>query len=178
MVACKDWHDIPAGPAHWRRLGTLEEGQWPDLFVAYSTSSCHHCANPPCVPACPAGAITKLTENGIVVVAREACLGRDGCGGACLSACPYEAPQFREAENPKMEKCDLCLERWPEGRKPICVEACPTRALDAGPLEELRCRYGDCREGELFTYYAESGPSVNFKPRRRPAGFGQKKAMN
>jgi Fe-S-cluster-containing dehydrogenase component len=30
-----------------------------------------------------------------------------------------------------MQKCDLCLESWGEGTKPICVVACPTRALDA-----------------------------------------------
>jgi anaerobic dimethyl sulfoxide reductase subunit B (iron-sulfur subunit) len=82
-------------------------------------------------------------------------------------ACPYDAPQFREGENPTMEKCDLCLERWQEGKKPICVEACPTRALDAGPLEELRVTYGECREGELFSYDASCEPSVNFKPKRR-----------
>ncbi len=167
MIACKDWHDIPAGPANWRRLGVLEEGQWPNLFVAYSTSSCYHCAKPPCVPACPVGAITKLAENGIVVVDREACLGREDCGGACQMACPYDAPQFGAVQNPRMEKCDLCLERWPQGKKPICVEACPTRALDAGPLEDLRSTYGDCREGELFAYDASSQPSVNFKPKRR-----------
>ncbi len=49
-----------------------------------------------------------------------------------------------------------------------CVEACPTRALDAGPLEELRSAYGDCREGELFAYDVAGEPSVNFKPKRRP----------
>ena len=26
VVACKDWHDIPAGPVSWRRVVTLEEG--------------------------------------------------------------------------------------------------------------------------------------------------------
>ncbi len=170
VVACKDWHDVPAGPASWRRVAVKEEGEWPEIFVAYSTSSCYHCAAPPCVPACPAAAITKLPENGIVVVDQEACLGRDSCGGACLSACPYEAPQFRDGADPKMEKCDLCRERWAEGRKPICVDACPTRALDAGPLEELRARYGDVREGELFTYCASCRPSVNFKPKRRRTG--------
>ncbi len=166
MVACKDWNDVPAGPARWRRLAALEEGKWPDLFVVYSTASCHHCGNAPCIPACPVGAIRKLAENGIVVVDREACLGRDGCGSACLLACPYEAPQFGSDLNPKMEKCDLCLARWGEGKKPICVDACPTRALDAGPLEELRSRHGEPRSAELFAWLPDVQPSVTIKPKR------------
>ena len=26
IVACKDWHDVPAGPASWMRLKTVEKG--------------------------------------------------------------------------------------------------------------------------------------------------------
>ena len=35
VVACKDWHDVPAGPASWRKVATIEEGNFPDLFVAF-----------------------------------------------------------------------------------------------------------------------------------------------
>ncbi|MFC2006443.1 4Fe-4S dicluster domain-containing protein, partial [Chloroflexota bacterium] len=37
--------------------------------------------------------------------------GKDSCD-LCLQACPYETPQFGVEENAKMEKCDLCLDRW------------------------------------------------------------------
>ncbi|WP_342666912.1 4Fe-4S dicluster domain-containing protein, partial [Salmonella enterica] len=35
-------------------------------------------------------------------------------------------------------KCDGCYDRVAEGKKPICVESCPLRALDFGPIDELR----------------------------------------
>ena len=58
VVACKDWHDVPAGPASWIRVETIEKGKFPDLFVAFFTHTCYHCADPACVEACPAGAIS------------------------------------------------------------------------------------------------------------------------
>ena len=65
-----------------------------------------------------------------------------------------------------MQMCNLCLRRWGQNKKPICVMACPTRALDAGPLEELRIIYSDSREAEGFTYYASTGASITFNPKR------------
>jgi len=165
IVACKDWHDVPAGPASYRRVTTFEKGIFPDLFVAFLATACYHCDHPDCVPACPAGAITKRDDNGVVVVDREVCLGRDACGAACLEACPYDAPQFGAEDDPKMQKCDLCLERRLEDKQAICVEACPMRALDAGPLSELGAKYSTVRNAEGFTFLAESSPSVVFKPK-------------
>ncbi|OUK58885.1 hypothetical protein BZY49_29180, partial [Klebsiella pneumoniae] len=34
------------------------------------------------------------------------------------------------ADKGHMTKCDGCHERVAEGKKPICVESCPLRALD------------------------------------------------
>ena len=87
------------------------------------------------------------------------------CRGMCLVACPYDAPQFGAEDNAKMQKCTLCLEEWVENKKPVCVRACPTRALDAGPLEELRAKYGDVREAVGFTYSEKSKPAIVFKPK-------------
>lgn len=78
---------------------------------------------------------------------------------------PTGPPQFEADGNAKMQMCDLCLERWQEGGKPVCVDACPMRALDAGPLAELRARYGEVREAGGFIYQPQVGPSVLFKPR-------------
>jgi len=165
IVACKDWHDVPAGPASYRRVTTIEKGHYPDVFVAFLTTSCYHCVNPACVDACPAGAITKRAEDGIVVVDREACLGGDACG-MCLDACPYKAPQFGAEESPKMQKCTMCTDRWAENKNPICVDACPMRALDAGPLDELKQKYPDAiQECEGFKYSGDVKPAVLFKPK-------------
>ncbi len=167
IVACKDWNDVPAGPAAWMRVSTIEKGKYPDLFVGFLAQACYHCSNPDCVPACPVDAITKRDDNGIVVVDREACLGMDKCN-ACREACPYRSPQFGEESNAKMQKCDLCLDRWDEGKKPICVDGCPMRALDAGPMDEMKEKYGSVQETEGFSFVAKTGPSVVFKPKPVP----------
>ena len=163
VVACKDWHDIPAGPASWIRVTAIEKGKFPDLSLSYLFTPCWHCADPICVKACPVRAITKREEDGIVVVDRETCIGGEKCRFACRKTCPYHVPQFGEEPNPKMQKCNLCLERWAENKKPICVEACPMRALDAGPLDELKARYGSSQEAVDFVYFKRLEPSVVFK---------------
>jgi ferredoxin len=88
-------------------------------------------------------------------------------GHLCREVCPYHAPQFSAEDDPKMQMCDLCLERWRQNKKPICVNACPTRALDAGPLEELRTGFGDFRKAEGFTYSASTEASITFKTKKR-----------
>ncbi|UCG83697.1 MAG: 4Fe-4S dicluster domain-containing protein [Dehalococcoidia bacterium] len=171
IVACKDWHDVPAGPASWRRVATIEEGEFPDLFVAFYTSSCYHCAEPACVAACPEGAITKRQEDGVVLVDREKCLGKDQCD-LCWQACTYKAPQFGAEPNAKMQMCNLCPDRLEEGKKPICVAGCPMRALDAGPIDEMVALYGDVKEAVGFTYSNELKPSIVFKPKIRVSVTG------
>ncbi|MFC2068618.1 4Fe-4S dicluster domain-containing protein [Chloroflexota bacterium] len=74
---------------------------------------------------------------GVVLVDNDACLGRDSCN-ICLSVCPYEAPQFGDEDNAKMQKCNFCVDRLMESKKPVCVEACTMRALDVGFTEEKK----------------------------------------
>ncbi|MDP2661726.1 MAG: 4Fe-4S dicluster domain-containing protein [Dehalococcoidia bacterium] len=161
VVACKQWNAVPAGPASWRRVSTMEEGRFPQVWVAHLSLSCCHCLEPACVTACPASAITKRDEDGIVLVDQSACI--QGCR-ACLLACPYQSPQFRDHES-KMEKCDFCLERLEQGEKPLCVASCPLRALDSGPLEELTARYGETDRAPGFADPTLSRPAIVFRPK-------------
>lgn len=165
-VACKDWHNIPAGPINRMRIKEIEKGKYPNLFLAYLALACNHCADPPCVKACPVNAIIKREEDGIVIVNREMCLGKVECGAKCQKVCPWDAPQFGPEENDKMDKCDLCLDRIEQGQQTICVNACPMYALDVGPIEELRKKYGDNVEAIGFNYFSEYKPSIIIKPRR------------
>ncbi len=166
-VACKDWHDIPAGTVNWMQVKVIEKGKFPDVFVAYLASPCYHCAKPACALACPAGAIHKRESDGIVVVEREKCRGNEECKMLCRNACPWHVPQFGPEKAAKMQKCDLCLERLAEGKQPVCVESCPMYALDAGPLDVLRAKYDKTTAGaEGFTPSERLKPSVLFKPRR------------
>lgn len=163
-IACKDWYDIPAGPTGWRWSVTIEKGKYPKVFVAFLSLSCLHCDEPACGSVCPVNAITKRHQDGIVIVDQELCLGKEACG-LCKEACPYGTPQFGTESGSKMQKCNLCADRWERGRKPICVEACPMRALDAGPVDELEKKYGAQKEVEGFTYDQSTGPCVVFKAR-------------
>ena len=160
QVACKDWHDVPAGPEKWMRVLYSEKGEFPNVFVSYMVSPCWHCVSPVCAEACPVEAISKREQDGIVLVDPDTCLGGEECGAKCLKACPYDAPQFGPEENAPMRKCNFCLDRFLEGKVPNCVESCPTRALDAGDLEKLQEKYGQGEEAEGFSYSKRTRPAV------------------
>jgi anaerobic dimethyl sulfoxide reductase subunit B (iron-sulfur subunit) len=169
IVACKDWNNVPAGSASWRTVKTIQQGRFPDVFLSFLSTACHHCADPACVPACSQGAITKRAEDGVVTLEPDSCIGQEACG-ECLDSCPYGALQFGDEDNPEVQKCDFCLDRWSQNEPPICVASCPMRALDAGPMEEMKARYGDNREAQGFEYDEKLRPSVLFKPKLRQDG--------
>ncbi|MHA1931902.1 MAG: 4Fe-4S dicluster domain-containing protein [Promethearchaeota archaeon] len=164
-VACKDWNNINAGPENWMRVEPIEKGQFPNLSLSYLAIACNHCADPPCVKACPVNAITKRESDGIVLVDQSMCLGKTECGAKCLKVCPWDAPQFSSKENAKMRKCTLCVERLEEGKQTICVEACPMYALDVDLIENLQKKYGDVHTAEGFKDNEKIHPSINFKPK-------------
>jgi len=166
QVACKDWHDLPAGPENWMRVLYTEKRKFPDVFVSYLIAPCYQCLDPVCIPACPALAISKRDGDGIVVVDDKACLGSEECDFKCLKACPYDAPQFGPEPGAKMRMCNFCVDRRSDNKLPVCVESCPTRALDAGSLDELKAKYGDIQEAESFVYSKRTKPAIVFKPKR------------
>jgi len=65
-----------------------------------------------------------------------------------------------------MQKCNLCFDRTAAGKNPACVDACPVRALDAGPMEDLKAMYGDTKDGIGFSYDSALRPSILIKPRK------------
>jgi anaerobic dimethyl sulfoxide reductase subunit B (iron-sulfur subunit) len=131
-VACKAYNDVESG-IKWRQVVGMWAGHYPDLIHRTISYSCMHCGKPSCMDACPAEAISKREENGIVVVDRGRC---NGCE-ACAEACPFGVPQF--GQDGIMQKCDLCSDRLAQGKQPVCVETCPAEALRFGTLEAL-CR--------------------------------------
>ncbi len=86
---------------------------------------CSHCENPPCVAACPVGALTKEGEGTPTLLDVSQC---DGCG-VCIDACPVGALTM-DREGKIVLKCDQCIERQQEGLLPACVAGCPTGALE------------------------------------------------
>ena len=84
-------------------------------------------------------------------------------------ACPYDAPQY-DAQKGHMTKCDGCYSRVKAGQKPICVDACPLRALDFAPIDELRAKYGE-QAAEITHPNLVVKPNKNSRPSGDTSGF-------
>lgn len=106
---------------------TIEEKDMLKSFFVPKT--CNQCANPPCVQVCPVGA-TFSTEEGVVLVDRDRCIG---CR-YCIQACPYGA-RYLHPETRTADKCTFCYHRVVKGLLPACVEVCPTQARIFGDLK-------------------------------------------
>lgn len=165
---------------NWRRIYTNEYGDIPpNVDVLNLSISCNHCENPGCVKACPTKCIYKEEEFGIVLIDKDkTCIACQ----RCKDACPWDSPQYydenikkhTDGSRPRMTKCDLCIDRIREGLKPACVAACPMRALDAGPIEELKKRYPDYvtsvdnfPDGKKLAINSDIEPNIIFKKKIR-----------
>ncbi len=174
---------------NWRRVTThesgtvvlTEENTFKSTFDRrYLSVSCNHCEEPSCVRVCPMGIISKDAATGAVLVASESCIS---CG-RCKEACPWDAPQYydekfasypvQDAKRPRMTKCTLCVDRITEGLKPACVAACWNRALDAGPMDELKIRYNG-KYTDKLDEFADSAVPVIDLPSTKPCVIFKRK---
>lgn len=160
-LACKDYKDLPMQYAY-RRIYDYEGGSWKqldngsftqDVFSYHLSISCNHCDDPACTKACPTLAMHKDKETELVLVDETRCIG---CG-YCELACPYDAPRVDKKKGHSV-KCDACYDRITQGKRPICVESCPLRALDFGEMLELEEKYGEKAQAADFAPL----PSFNY----------------
>jgi molybdopterin-containing oxidoreductase family iron-sulfur binding subunit len=149
-VACKVENGNPEGIWFAPVLGQ-DFGTFPDVRRAYVPLLCNHCADAPCLRACPTSAISRRAD-GIVLIDQDRCCGT----GACAIACPYgaihlygkrEAPQtpFDQvkvaAHQPgTAQKCTFCAPRLDQGLEPACIGVCPTGARIFGDLDDPESR--------------------------------------
>lgn len=172
-MACRDAYHLGKAPS-FRRVCEYAGGSWiadkdawrHNVFVYHVSVACNHCDDPICQQVCPSGAMRKH-EDGFVVLDSERCIG---CG-SCAFACPYKAPSF-SAEMHVMRKCDGCRVRVHKGLDPICVAACPMRALDFGPIEQLRERYGSIRDVAPLPSSEFTKPNIVVTPHPRSCSSG------
>ena len=136
-----------------------------DAFAYHVSISCNHCNNPVCTRVCPTGAMHK-DDNGIVSVDAHRCIG---CG-YCELACPYGNPHVDRTKGHSV-KCDGCAERVAAGKQPVCVEACSMRAIEFGPIDDLRAAHGDV--DTLGTLDDSTGPNVVFSLHRDASRGGE-----
>ncbi len=107
-----------------QQLLTIEK-----MAFFYIPRICNHCLNPGCLAACPAGAIYKRGEDGIVLVNQDKCRA----WRMCVSGCPYKKVYFNWASG-KSEKCILCYPRQETGQSPACFHVCVGRIRYLGVL--------------------------------------------
>ena len=124
-VACMDQNDLDPrrGDIPFRRCETVEHGRGMDVKMQYLSIGCLHCADAPCLAACPLGCIERDGQTGLVLCDSGRCVG---CR-RCAAACPHGVPIF--GPDRKMRKCDGCVERVRCGLLPACVKVCPFDAL-------------------------------------------------
>ncbi|SPF32253.1 DsrO [Candidatus Sulfotelmatobacter kueseliae] len=189
IKACHSAHNVPQFADRAHEVKWIWKQPFEDVFPFAETEYtreahanqpvlllCDHCDDPPCVDVCPVEA-TWRTDTGVVTVDFHRCIG---CR-YCMAACPYGSRSFNwqdprpaiPAVNPDfptrtkgvVEKCNFCEERLAKNLAPLCVEACPEKALIFGDLEQkdseirnvLRSRFSVQRKPELGT-----GPSVYY----------------
>lgn len=111
-------------------FGTMLSGRYPVRRVQVENDSarsvnlpiqCRQCREPKCVSACMTGAMHIDEESGLVLNKEEKCVG---CW-MCVMVCPYGVIMPSEEQKVAV-KCDQCLSL---GHDPICVHACPTKAI-------------------------------------------------
>ena len=150
VLACKAENGVPLnGYRDW--IVTETKGEFPHLSMEIRSERCNHCANSPCVDACPTGA-SHVQEGGVVMVNPAKCTG---CK-ACIAACPYDARYV----HPKgyVDKCTFCLHRVKDGKDPACVSVCPTHCMHFGDLDDPKSRVNDLlRTRKFHTLLPEAG---------------------
>jgi formate dehydrogenase iron-sulfur subunit len=168
QVACHQWNDLPAGhgrrtslpvlsgnsydntgsfsDVNWRHVKFIEQFS-PDpnrREAAWLMMSdvCKHCVNAPCLEVCPTGAILR-TEFDTVFIHEPAC---NGCRD-CVTACPFGVIHMSEQRH-VAQKCTFCYDRLQNNLQPACAQACPTRSIQFGPIDQLK-RQAEARVAQL-----------------------------
>ena len=157
QVACKDKNDLEMGVI-FRRLSDFEVGEYPAVQTYHYSGSCNHCEKPECVAACPNAAMYIDEEDGTVQHDDEKCIGCQ----YCVKACPYGVPQHIESIQ-KTHKCDGCIQLRANGEQPACVAACPMRALEFGPIDELRAAHPDAVNAIAVLPEPKTEPSIDIE---------------
>ncbi len=134
-LACKDFKDL--GPeVSFRRIYEYAGGDWQEdngvwhqnVFAYYLSISCNHCEDPACTKSAPAARCISVK------------MALWWSMKMFVSAAATAIWLVRTAHHSTMLKKAYDEVRWllfarRRGEKPICVESCPLRALEFGPLK-------------------------------------------
>ena len=198
VVSCKEWNTSNYGAplSDTDAYGANPVGTFLNRVHSYEVTpdtgpaqtihfpkSCLHCEDAPCVTVCPTGASYKRTEDGIVLVNEDDCMG---CG-LCAWACPYGAREM-DALAGVMKKCTLCVDRIyndhipEEDRVPACVKTCPAGARHFGDFADPNSSVSKLtaeRDGMALMPEQGTRPVNRYlPPRKKDASLTEFKALD
>ena len=143
-MSCQSRHELREEQT-WIKVYDMKDS---DGGTYHMPRPCMMCEDAPCMYVCPVGA-TLRTDEGLVLVDTDACVG----SRACMAACPYEgryfnwtdplpskrmpmpsSPQMPVQKKGTVGKCVFCADRLPHGELPACVAGCPMGVLYIGDL--------------------------------------------
>ncbi|MBE0479773.1 MAG: 4Fe-4S dicluster domain-containing protein [Dehalococcoidia bacterium] len=104
---------------------------------------CSQCENAWCARICPAGALSRHSESGVVELDEMKCVG---CK-MCMQACPFGTMGY-DSDRGISEKCDLC------GGDPECVKHCFYNALEYKEPEVAMSHKGKVFVQKIMKSYA------------------------
>ncbi len=101
-------------------------------------NKCRHCNPAPCLAVCPTAAISRTSDQEIVLIDGNKCIT---CA-MCAMVCPFDVIRYYESPEALQGKvvalkCDHCVSRQEKGFEPACVEVCKVNALLFGEINEL-----------------------------------------
>ncbi|MBW2368110.1 MAG: phenylglyoxylate dehydrogenase [Deltaproteobacteria bacterium] len=101
----------------------------------YGIAMCRQCGDPRCVMDCPAKALAKNEETGVIDWDQEKCVNCQ----LCTLACSWAGITYNPADKQVM-KCDMCY------GDPACVKACKPKALAFLTVSDLHNAYGELED--------------------------------
>jgi phenylglyoxylate dehydrogenase beta subunit len=127
IQACSQAKSGTNDPTHSR----IQVPKSPDQD-SFGLALCRQCGEPRCVMNCPAGALTKDEETGVVRWDETRCVNCQ----LCTLGCAYAGITYNRKTQQVM-KCDLC-----DGKAP-CVSECKTGALEFKTGADLYNAWGE-----------------------------------
>lgn len=151
----------PFSGQHWVKVVEKERGQYPKVKVAYTVIPCMQCENAPCIEASLNEAVYRRAD-GIVIIDPEKAKGQK----QIVDACPYRVVCWNEKKDTP-QKCTFCAHLLDQGwKEPRCVEACPTKALVFGDVNDPDSEISKTvvnAAGKLEVLHPEYGLTPNVK---------------
>lgn len=154
QLACKEWYELPANktrqsgshqnpsdlnPNNYKVVRFSEHLEKGVIRWYFFPDQCRHCIDPPCVAEggdFVEGALIHDAKTGAVIYTAKTRKIALEDFETIRSACPYDIPR-RDPVSGRIGKCTMCYERVTQGLQPVCVNVCPTGAMNFGERQKM-----------------------------------------